>query len=96
MVEGQLSPLLNPASHGTTTGAWPRAAEEEPFKSMSAQYLKITFYPNGTTSLNTTLRNSYLTLAEEGKVAEGSSQAPPNYYTIQIDPVTGRARSYRP
>lgn len=96
LLEGQLSPLLDSAAHGTTTGAWPRAATEEPFKSMNAQYLRVMFYPDGTTSLNTTLRNAYLTIADETLVQSGQQGLPPNYYTIQIDPVTGRAKSYRP
>ncbi|HSI63777.1 MAG TPA: Verru_Chthon cassette protein D [Candidatus Saccharimonadia bacterium] len=95
LVEGALSPLLEPSAHGTTSGAWPRAAEHEPFKSMNAQYLRIAFYPDGTTSLHTTLRNSYLTIAEE-EANQAGAPPPPNYYTLQIDPVTGRAKSYRP
>lgn len=95
-VEGQLSPLLDQAAHGTTTGAWPRPAVDEPFKSMSAQYLRIAFYPDGSTSLTVPLRSSYITLAGDLEASNGSSTPPPNFYTIQIDPVTGRAKSYRP
>jgi uncharacterized protein (TIGR02596 family) len=95
-VEGTLSPLLDPAAHGTTTGAWPRPAEDEPFKSMAAEYVRVAFYPDGSTSLTVPLRTSYLTLAGDNDITEGASAAPSNYYTIQLDPVTGRAKSYRP
>ncbi|RBP41251.1 uncharacterized protein (TIGR02596 family) [Roseimicrobium gellanilyticum] len=95
-LEGQLSPLLDQAAHGAASGSWPRPAADEPFKSMAAQYLRIAFYPDGSTSLVVPLRSSYLTLAAEAGTSRGMTAPPPNYYTIQIDPVTGRAKSYRP
>lgn len=96
LVEGQMSPLLNPSAHSSDAEEWPRAAEDEPFKSMSAQYLRIAFYPNGSTSLKAPLREAYLTLVAETSMQEAATETPANYYTIQIDPVTGRAKSYRP
>jgi uncharacterized protein (TIGR02596 family) len=96
LVEGQLSPLLDRAAQGASSGAWPRPAVDEPFKSMSAQYLRIAFYPDGSTSLAVPLRSSYLTLAGDVDAINGTAEPPQNYYTIQIDPVTGRAKSYRP
>jgi len=82
---GTLSPLLSGA---TTT------AVEEPLASKGATYHKIIFYPDGSTNLTSTLRNSYLTLV--GERVDQTLNPPPNYYTVQVDPVTGRARAYRP
>jgi uncharacterized protein (TIGR02596 family) len=97
VVEGALSPLLEPAAHGTAEGVWPKSAVDEPFKSLNAEYFRISFLPNGTTSLSAPLRQCYLTLAsEEGGSGEQGARPPANYYTIQVDPVTGRARAYRP
>lgn len=53
-------------------------------------------YPNGSTSLRVPLRTASLTLIPTKSYKADLSTAPPNYYTVQIDPVTGRGHSYRP
>lgn len=88
---GSLSPLL-----GALSGGAMNAATDEPFKTKSAQYQSLVFYPNGSTSINLPLRSSYVTLVSAGDQAGAGAAAPANYYTLQIDPVTGRGRSYRP
>lgn len=94
IMEGTLSPLLDSGAE-KESGTWPKTADEEPFSSMGATYFRIAFLSNGSTTLNVPLRKSYLTLASAKDVLAGNT-APANYYTIQVDPVSGRARSFRP
>lgn len=42
------------------------------------------------------LANSFFTLAEQIELEGSSANVPKNYYCIQLDPYTGRARLYRP
>lgn len=91
LARGNLSPLLAALNSGAEA-----AAQEEPFKSRSANYQSVVFYPNGSTSINLPLRLSYLTLMQPGELGGAAGSVPANYYTLQIDPVTGRGRSYRP
>lgn len=91
LATGSLSPLIAALNSGAQT-----VAQEEPFKSRSASYQSMVFYPNGATSINLPLRQSYLTLVQSADLGGEAGSAPANYYTLQIDPVTGRGRSYRP
>ncbi len=74
-----------------------------------AKYKAIRFLPDGTCRVvgatsaglaNLTfqpLKQSYLTLHEENDKSPPTGAAPPaNFFTIQIDPFTGKCRSYRP
>lgn len=91
LAEGGLSPLLDGLNNGAET-----AATEDPFQARNATYRSMVFYPNGSTSIHLPLRQSYVTLVQPSDLDEAGTSAPPNYYTLQIDPVTGRGRSYRP
>lgn len=91
LAEGQLSPLFS-----NTAAADTGQAADEPFKSDEATFHRIRFYPNGSTSVGVPLRQAYLTFVNSSKYREGATDPPPNYYTIQLDPIAGRARSYRP
>lgn len=91
LLAGQLSPMFTNTPQADTG-----AATENPFKDLEATFRRIRFYPNGGTSLGVPLRQAYLTLINSNKFKEGATEPPPNYYTIQIDPVVGRPRSYRP
>lgn len=55
--------------------------------------LYLTFLPDGSTSLPPG-NPWFLTLVSEE--SEATQGVPANFYTIQIDPVTGRIRSFRP
>lgn len=57
-------------------------------------YVSFLFRANGGTSLKPVTENWFLTVYSER--AKKSGQIPANYFTAQIDPVTGRTRSYRP
>lgn len=92
IVEGALSPMFSINQTPISTGQ----ATQNPFKSLNATYYRVIFYPNGSTSLRVPLRTAYLTLISTKSYKADLSTAPPDYYTVQIDPVTGRGHSYRP
>jgi len=92
IVEGALSPMFSTNQTPVSTGQ----AAQNPFKSLNATYYRVIFYPNGSTSLRVPLRTAYLTLISTKSYKADLSTAPPDYYTVQIDPVTGRGHSYRP
>lgn len=77
-----------------------------------ATYCAIRFMPDGTcrkvggsttnqgitlpTLAFQTLPESFLTITYESGIAINSKNLPANFYTIQIDPYTSKARSYKP
>lgn len=72
-----------------------------------ARYSAIRFLPDGTCKkVNSTgglanlqfqtLAQSFMTIVEETGKAAVAGEPTDNFYCIQIDPFTGRARSYRP
>lgn len=89
--DNSISPLLTAGENEEAP-----VASREPFKSKSATYRKIIFYPNGTTSINVPLRDAYLTLCSTRADVSDPSVPPNNFYTIQIDPINGSTKSYRP
>jgi uncharacterized protein (TIGR02596 family) len=58
----------------------------------SASYAGFRFRPNGSVSSEINLTNNFLTL----QGGSSSGNPPPNYYTLQINPVTGKITAYRP
>lgn len=89
--EGPLSPMVDPEKLGS---GWPRKVTKGPYAERGADYVSVTIYPNGSTSLPLPLAEAYFTLVEDSAATTATS--PANYYTIQVDPVTGHTRSYRP
>jgi uncharacterized protein (TIGR02596 family) len=93
IVQGALSPIFE-------GGGQKVPSTMEPFSSTKKDpvYYSIRFAPDGSTQLNRPLASCYFTLALEARLAStGAGGAPPaNYCTIQLDPVTGRSRTYRP
>ncbi len=85
-----LSPLL-------TSSNLPTMPDKEKFiKASTARYKAFRFRADGTTSVASVDANQcYFTLGEERLIADGG-RIPPNFYAIQIDPLSGRAASYRP
>ncbi len=80
-----LSPLLkadNSVSSGTTN-----------FGSLgNCGYMAFKIRANGMLSSSVTMSNNFLTIG-----ASSDTQSPPaNYYTIRVNPVTGRVNIYRP
>jgi uncharacterized protein (TIGR02596 family) len=86
-----LSPLLTQAGNAET--------DRERFirKAPNANYRSISFLPDGSTNIGLPTNKSYITLGDERLVgADSAGKVPDNFFAIQIDPLTGRARSYRP
>jgi len=90
-----LSSLLdsdNPARSGLTEGT-------ETLPAGATEYVSFLFRANGGTSLKPISPpegNWFVTVMAENAQVEGGTGLPPNYFTAQVDPVTGRTRSYRP
>lgn len=57
-----------------------------------SHYVAFRFHSDGSTDL-TPGKTWFLTLAE---ASAPTTSTPANYYTIQVDPATGRLRTYRP
>jgi len=87
---GSLSPLSAASNFGS---GWPKTATGEPWTSKNAKFVAVMFNPDGSTNINAPLRTSYLTMVSDG---DTENTSPANFYTVQIDPITGRAKSYRP
>jgi uncharacterized protein (TIGR02596 family) len=65
----------------------------------SSYYISFMFRATGGTNLSpvsSTGGNWYLTLYLENEPKLEVTGIPANYFTVQVDPVTGRVRSYRP
>lgn len=65
----------------------------------STPYVAFSFRGNGETSLKPVVLpagNWFLTLISHTAKTNGGTGLPDNYSTIQVDPVTGRIRTYRP
>lgn len=92
LLNGALSPLFSGTFAPSDTGT----ASMKPFSTLGATFKRVLFYPDGSTALRTPLGQSYVTLISVGDYKQDIKTAPANYYTIQIDPVTGRTRAYRP
>lgn len=90
-----LSSLLdvnNPSRSGLSQGT-------ETLPAGSTEYVGFLFRANGGTSLKPIappMGNWFVTVVGENGQAEGGGDLPPNYFTAQVDPVTGRMRSFRP
>jgi len=73
--------------------------ENFPSESSPVPYVSFFFVANGGTNLTPVTgsnSNWFLTLYLEDAEKNATTHLPSNYYNIQIDPVTGRVRSYRP
>lgn len=92
LLDGALSPLFSGAFTPTDTGA----ATTRPFVSLGATFKRILFFPDGSTSLRVPLNRAYATLISIRDYKQNLNAPPKNYYTVQVDPVTGRTRTYRP
>jgi uncharacterized protein (TIGR02596 family) len=92
-----LSSIFNPANRNmykgsASTGAIPRVGT-------SYNYFAILFHADGSTDLPPTIGGAsqswFLTL-HNATAGDGLQNPPANYWTIQIEPVSGLAKSYRP
>lgn len=81
--EGVRSPLLTADSSVTGTFTLPGGK--------NVSYTGFRFRANGSTDNSITSANNFLTLRPANAAATA-----PNYYTVQVNPITGKPTSYRP
>src|SRR5262249_49917722 len=99
----QLSSLINLASGppAAPTKASPdRTKDPQMPRNVGSNYAFVYFryLPDGSTNLPATLAAGqawYVTVHNINDIIKGTT-APPNFYTIQIDPVSGAMKQYRP
>lgn len=92
LLDGPLSPIFSGAFSPSDTGS----ATTRPFVTLGATFKRILFFPNGSTNLRVPLSRAYITLISIKDYKQNLNTPPGNYYTVQVDPVTGRPRTYRP
>jgi uncharacterized protein (TIGR02596 family) len=104
MNEGKLSTLLDKNVRGeplvptANDPEIPRIPTKEVSKTESYVYQVLRFKPDGTTDLPSAGNAQwYVTLHGINDVVPlESNKPPPNFFTLQVDPVSGATRSFRP
>lgn len=104
-----LSPLLNGQNGTSLDDVKPNAAGGVGYSGVSgAKYNALRFMPDGSCRKVSaqqngfaqleygTLPNSFFTLTYNSGQEVTTGNLPKNFYTIQVDPFTGKARNYRP
>lgn len=81
-----LSPLITAMTNSVSTGTESIAGYG------SASYVGFRFRANGSLDNTVTAANGYLTI----KAANDTDETPKNYFTIQLNPLTGKALIFRP
>jgi uncharacterized protein (TIGR02596 family) len=85
-----LSSLLDPAQKTAVPGA-----DQLPRVGTNYQYVSLRFRPDGSTDLLPTKGPWFLTLHEE-IYGDGLTRPPANFTTLEIDPINGSVKFYRP
>ena len=104
MNPGRLSSLLDdavrgePKRPGPTDPEIPRLSSKKIMKEESYEFQAFRFRQDGSTDLPSAGENEwYVTLhGINDRVPEDASKPPPNFFTLQVDPVSGATRSFRP
>ncbi|HEX5176951.1 MAG TPA: Verru_Chthon cassette protein D [Chthoniobacteraceae bacterium] len=104
MNEGNLSSLLDPDVRGepkqptSNDPEIPRISTKDVSKTESYVYQTLRFRQDGSTDLPSAGKAQwFITLHGINEVLpQESSKPPPNFFTLQIDPVSGATRSFRP
>jgi len=81
-----LSPILQ--SPMSTNGTMPVSGK-------TCDYVSFTVLPNGGLE-NVTATNSFLTVVSENDSAKSASTRPANFFTVNINPVTGEVSTFQP
>jgi uncharacterized protein (TIGR02596 family) len=79
------------AGSGTYGGADPRLPRVE----LKYEYVPLRFMPDGSTDRKAT-EKWYITVIEANAKQSTATKPPPNFFTVQVDPVSGATRNYRP
>jgi len=86
-----LTPLLNPSADGITSGT-----EERP-NGETNPYVAFRFRPNGSTTLSPDPNEEwFLTVIHQNDQGKSPGSGLANFTAIQIEPLNGRVRVYRP
>ena len=99
---GRLSSLLDETIRGTAKRPTandpeiPRLSAKQVNKAESYVYQSFRFRPDGSTDLPSAGENQwYLTLhGVNERIANETTKPPPNFFTVQVDPVSGATRSF--
>lgn len=95
--DGELSTLIDTTPGGSTQSPR-RPTDTDPELPRGVgknyEYAAFRFLPDGSTNLQPT-KNWYTTIHAITDVVEGDTP-PPNFFTLQIDPVSGTTKGYRP
>lgn len=104
-----LSPLLNGQSGQSLDDVKPNSKGGEGYSGVSgAKYNAVRFMPDGSCRKVSAQQNgfsqldygtlpvSFFTITYDSAKDVSTDNLPKNFYTIQIDPFTGKARNYRP
>jgi uncharacterized protein (TIGR02596 family) len=83
---------LNPKKPGVADKAAPRLPRGVDF---NYEYVSFKFLPDGSTDRNPTGR-WYITVVGINDKLESPTKPPPNFFTVQVDPVSGVTKIYRP
>jgi uncharacterized protein (TIGR02596 family) len=68
-----------------------------PYSPTSYNYMDFHFQASGGTDLNPNSGSTwFVTLVSEYDKSSGANGLPANFFTVQIDPITGHVRSFRP
>lgn len=99
MNKGLLSTLIGQATSppGSPCNGTPSSKDPQMPRNVGTKYdyIYFRFLPDGSTNLPQTSTPWCVTLLNINDIVAGSTP-PPNFYTIQIDPVSGAMKQYRP
>jgi uncharacterized protein (TIGR02596 family) len=100
MDKAALSNLISAAQggSGSPTSGSPTSKDPQMPRNVGTKYdyISFRFMPDGSTNLpQTQVGGWYVTLHNINDIVQGTTP-PPNFYTIQIDPVSGAMKQYRP
>ena len=78
-----------PGSDDKTAPRLPRGVD------FNYEYASFRFNPDGSTDKSPTAK-WFITVVNMNDKIEGADKPPPNFFTVQVDPVSGATRTYRP
>jgi len=83
--------FIRKAGFGTYGGADPRL----PRVDLKYEYVALRFMPDGSTDRKATSK-WFITVMEGNAKQESPNKPPANFFTVQVDPVSGTTRNFRP
>lgn len=94
---GTVSSLLTVKNPPTSFAGTAAAVPVGPYAPSSYNYISFHFKPDGSTDLASIPATPwYVSLAVANDPTQSGSSLPANFVTVQLDPLTGRVRYFRP